>query len=431
MKPNFEQTSLFSSFELAAGSPNRATTKHESDFIVAIRKGIQDYVESGGDITVPITFDIDFRQLAIAKNVKSWHSLYQSFENVFDDLTNIPLNVTVNFKHNTTKNQGFKKATYWLLSSVKQNQSKGLVRITINKEYQDFYIENVLGNPAFQMDYEFHEQSSSAYTYPFYEWLSARVAEEKFNDAPYPYRITVSYEEMRKRVPTPVNQKTGKFKLASPNDYKRNVILKAIEDINSSPKSQFKILNPDEITTNSPGQKLTEFVFIVALNAAPTPLIPAKSTFTVFDEYGVPGWDYLARKMESLGFGKTSIAKYQSQPAKVWRAILETCINLGKLQEKGTMPDSVNTGGYLRTLLKSKLSDESFKALATKIVLRAPQYRDDVIDAASSYDPIFEPLKIAESIREHKEESVQQTPENNGFLRDWQEKHGVLPGGLK
>ena len=111
MEKHFEQTSLFSSLELAAGSPNRATTKHESDFIVAIRKGIQDYVENGGDITVPITFDIDFRKLAVAKNVKSWHSLYQSFEKVFDDLTKVPLNVTVHFKHNTERNQGFKKAT--------------------------------------------------------------------------------------------------------------------------------------------------------------------------------------------------------------------------------------------------------------------------------------------------------------------------------
>jgi len=431
LEKHFEQTSLFSSLELAAGSPNRATTKHESDFIVAIRKGIQDYVENGGDITVPITFDIDFRKLAVAKNVKSWHSLYQSFEKVFDDLTKVPLNVTVHFKHNTERNQGFKKATYWILSSVKQNQSKGLVRITINKEYQDFYIENVLCNPAFQMDYEFHEQSSSAYTYPFYEWLSARVAEEKINESPYPYRITVSYKELRLRVPTPVNPKTGKFKLASPNDYKRNVIQKAIEDINSSPKSQFRILNEDEITTNVPGQRLTEFIFVVALNAAPTPLLPAHHVYAIFDEYGVPSWDYLSSKMESLGFGKTSIAKYQSQPAKVWRAILETCINLGKLQEKGTPPDSINSGGYLRTMLKSNLSDEPFKTLATRIVLRAPQYRDDVIDAASNYDLIFEPLKISESIRNHVDDSTIQTPENNDFLREWQEKHGDLPGGLK
>lgn len=246
----------------------------------------------------------------------------------------------------------------------------------------------------------------------------------------YPYHISISYDELRLRVPTPVKNNTQT--LSRPHDYRRNAIDKAIIDINTNPFSQLSIDNPDDIVSAVDHRRIVEFMFIVSFRKRTelnnvSLLVNQQNPPSIIDDAGIPSWEYLSEKMAKLGFTKSSIPRWEGRRAKVWKALLMTWIQVSKLREQGEK--EINRGGYLQTLLKANLPRATYKQLAIEVIMNAPEYRDEVVDATAGYRSIKAAQQIAEVLEKNKV-LPKQTVENNDFLKEYQKQKGHLPGVL-
>lgn len=410
-----EQLPLFSNIPLSSSIPNRATSKQENDFMVVIRNEIQNFVKNGGDYSQPITLKIDLKKIAAERGITRWESLQRSFKNTIDIIKQFPLNQTVQY---LDEKGNPRERTYWMLSYIDEDPKQGIVQVVVDKSFQQYYVDELLRRPEIQIDIKFHETCSSSYTYPFVNWLSARVAEMSRNHEAYPYHISISFEEMQQRVPPLATRKNAKP--MRPTEYRRNAIEKAISDINSNLYSQLKIENPDDFISGRKGRAITEFTFIVSLRERTpvnyVPLVVGDNTYGLIDDMSIPSWGYLKQKMLELGYGKSSIPQWKDKRAKVWRALLLTWVRVSKIRrQKGKIE---NTGGYLQTILHSnRLGNASFKQLAIDVLLNAPEYRDSVVDACAEYRSFDQARKLALTIEKNKK-SEPQTPENNEFLRE-------------
>lgn len=421
-----EQMPLFANIPFSASIPNRASSRQENDFMVAIREGIQNFVKAGGDwVSEPITFEIDFKKMAKMKGVTRWESLQRSYARTLSKVKSMPLSQTV---HYIDENGEEKEETYWMLSRFIQNFSNGTVKILVNPEFQNYYVAELLKHPDIQIDIRFHESCKSCYTYPFVNWLSAKVAEMQREGVEYPFHIYISYDELRRRVPTPL--RNGKPTLSRPNDYKRNAIEKAIEDINSNPFSQLCIENT-EIVSQIVNRKIAEFLFVVSfrnrtISNSVSLLVSPTQDDVILDDAGLPPWSYIKQKMLDLGYGASSIPQWEKRKAKAWRALLISWVKISKLHHENPN-EPINRGGYLQTLLKSRLPNTPFRELALDVVMNAPEYRDDVVDKVADYRSI----QIAQSMeRAIKAKVPHPTEENNEFLRAFKQRTGKLPAFL-
>lgn len=423
-----EQLPLFSNIPFSTSIPNRAATKQENDFMVAIREGIQEYVNSGGDYSEPIVFEIDFRKMAALKGLSRWESLQRSYSRTLSKIKSMPLTQTV---HYVTPDGEEKEETYWMLSKFTQNMTKGTVKIYVAPAFQEYYISELLRHPDIQIDIRFHESCKCCYTYPFVNWLSARVAEMQRRNEPYPYNIYIGYNDMRLHVPTPL--RNGEPTMARPNDYRRNVIEKAIADINDNPYAQMHIENADDIVSSYEKKRISEFHFVVSLCArtamnSVSLLVNRETAHGIIDDAGIPSWEYIKQKMLDLGYGKSSIPQWEKKRAKAWRALLMTYIQIGKLHREGVK--DINAGGYLQTLLKSRLPNATYKQMAVEIVLNAPEFRDEVIDKIAEYRSVTQAQELAITIDKNKKEPAP-TPDNNDFLKEYIERNGDIPTYMK
>ena len=104
-----------------------------------------------------------------------------------------------------------------------------------------------------------------------------------------------------------------------------------------------------------------------------------------------------------------------------------TWIQVSKLREQGEK--EINRGGYLQTLLKANLPRATYKQLAIEVIMNAPEYRDEVVDATAGYRSIKAAQQIAEVLKKNKV-LPKQTVENNDFLKEYQKQKGHLPGAL-
>ena len=282
-----EQLPLFSNIPLSSSIPNRATSKQENDFMVVIRNEIQNFVKNGGDYSQPITLKIDLKKIAAERGITRWESLQRSFKNTINIIKQFPLNQTVQY---LDEKGNPRERTYWMLSYIDEDPKQGIVQVVVDKSFQQYYVDELLRRPEIQIDIKFHEICSSSYTYPFVNWLSARVAEMSRNHEAYPYHISISFEEMQQRVPPLATRKNAKP--MRPTEYRRNAIEKAISDINSNLYSQLKIENPDDFISGRKGRAITEFTFIVSLlERTPVnhvPLIVGDNTKGLIDEMSIP-----------------------------------------------------------------------------------------------------------------------------------------------
>lgn len=285
------QLPLFSNAEFSSSIPSRATSKQENDFIVIIRNEIQNFVKNGGDYSKPIVLNIDLKKIASERGLSRWEPLQRSFKKTIDTIKQYPLNQTIQY---LDEDNNLRERTYWMLSYIDENPKQGVIQIVVDKNFQEYYVNELLRHPEIQMDIKFHESCTSSYTYPFVNWLSAEVAEMRHRDAPYPYHITISLEELQQRVPPLATRKKGKT--MRPTEYRRNAIEKAITDINANPYSQLFIENADDIVSGRERRAISEFTFIVSLKARTpenhVPLIVGDNTQGLIDDASIPPWEY-------------------------------------------------------------------------------------------------------------------------------------------
>lgn len=424
-KKKLKQLPLFSNVPYSASIPSRATSKQENDFMVAIRYGIQQYVQAGGDYAEPIELIIDLKKIARDKGISRWESLQRSYDRTLAKVKDFPLTSTI---HYVTEDGREIEETYWMLSSLKHDKTNGIIRVKIAKEFQQYYVTELLRHPELQTDVKYHDLSKCMYTYAFMNWLSAEVATMMREDAEYPFRIEIGYDEMQLRVPPA--KKHASSPPMRPSDYKKNVIEKAIQDNNDNPYAQLYITNADDIISKTDGRKIAEFGFNVIL-CDRTPmnhvsLQVGQSATDLIDDAGIPSWAYIKEKMEQLGYCKSQVPLWETQKAKAWRAVMETWLKTSKLRKQGVK--DINTGGYLQTLLKQKLQPTPFKELAISIIVQAPEYRDPVLDAIAEYKSYNEANELVLTIEEnYRPEKL--SIKNNKLLKTIAEKNGgKLPG---
>lgn len=412
-KQEEKQLPLFSNLEFSSSIPSRATSKQENDFIVIIRNEIQNFVKNGGDYSKPIALNIDLRKIAAERGLARWEPLQRSFKKTIDTIKQFPLNQTIQY---IDEDNNIRERTYWMLSYIDENPKEGIIQLVIDKNFQEYYVNELLRHPEIQTDIKFHENCTSSYTYPFVNWLSAEVADMRHNDAPYPYRVTISFDELQQRVPPLATRKNAKP--MRPTEYRRNAIEKAIADINANPYSQLFIENADDIVSGRKKRAISEFTFIVSLKAR------TLDNNGLIDDASVPAWEYLRDRMIALGYGQSSIDRWRDKRAKVWRALLLTWVRISKIrEEKGVIE---NAGGYLQKMLHAKhLENTPFKQLAIRVILVAPEYRDAVVDATAEYRSYDDAQELAMEIEKHRK-AEPQTVDNNPFLRELSEK-GLVP----
>lgn len=427
IKKKPKQLPLFSNIPYSASIPSRATSKQENDFMVAIRYGIQQHIQNGGDYSEPIELMIDLKKMARDKGVVRWESLQRSYERTLGKVKDFPLTSTI---HYVTEDGREIEETYWMLSSLKHDKTNGVIRVKIAKEFQQYYVTELLRHPELQTDVKYHELSKCMYTYTFMNWLSAEVATMMREDAEYPFRIEISFDEMQLRVPPA--KKHASSPPMRPSDYKKNVIEKAIQDNNENPYAQLYITNADDIISKLDGRKIAEFAFDVVLcdrtPANHVSLQVGQAPVGLIDDAGLPSWTYIQEKMQQLGYCKSQISNWETQKAKVWRAVMETWLKTSNLRKQGVK--DINTGGYLQTLLKQRLQPTPFKELAISIIVQAPEYRDSVIDAIAEYKSYNDANELALTIEENYRPE-KQTVKNNRLLRNIAERNGgELPGAF-
>lgn len=417
-----KQLPLFSNIPYSASIPSRATSKQENDFMVAIRYGIQQHIQNGGDYADPIELIIDLKKMARDKGVVRWESLQRSYGRTLSKVKDFPLTSTI---HYITEDGREMEETYWMLSSLKHDKTNGIIRVKIAKEFQQYYVTELLRHPELQTDIKYHELSKCMYTYTFMNWLSAEVATMMREDAEYPFHIEITYDEMQLRVPPA--KKNASSPPMRPSDYKKNVIEKAIQDNNENPYAQLYIT---DVAAKLDGRKISEFTFDVIL-CDRTPmnhvsLQVGQEATGLIDDAGIPSWAYIEEKMKQLGYCNSQISHWKSQKAKAWRAIMETWLKTSKLRKQGVK--DINTGGYLQTLLKQSLQPTPFKELAISIVVQAPEYRDPVVDAIADYKSYSDANELAVKIEENYRPE-KPSVSNNRLLRNMAEKNGgKLPG---
>ena len=184
----YVQQTLFSNVPYSNSVPSRATSKQENDFIVAVRYGIQDYINRGGDYSEPITLDIDLKKLAFKKGLSRWESLQRSFTKTLNKIRKIPLNQVIRY----TDEQGHQKVdTLWLLDKIEQDLTAGTVHVKIASGFQNYYVNQLLRHPEIQTDPNFFYTAKSSFTYPFANWLMSEVANRIVGGDTYPYHISI------------------------------------------------------------------------------------------------------------------------------------------------------------------------------------------------------------------------------------------------
>ena len=418
------QLPLFSNAEFSSSIPSRATSKQENDFIVIIRNEIQNFVKNGGDYSKPIVLNIDLKKIASERGLSRWepHTALHSRRRSTPS-SSIP---STKPSSTSTKTTTCENGPTGCCHTSTRTPKQGVIQIVVDKNFQEYYVNELLRHPEIQMDIKFHENCTSSYTYPFVNWLSAEVAEMRHRDAPYPYHITISLEELQQRVPPLATRKKGKT--MRPTEYRRNAIEKAIADINTNKYSQLYIENADDIVSSRERRAISAFTFIVSLKARTpenhVPLLVGEDTQGLIDDASIPPWEYLRDRMLALGYGPSSVDRWRDKRARVWRALLITWVRISKIrEEKGVIE---NPGGYLQKMLHAKrLENTPFRQLAMRVIAIAPEYRDAVVDATAEYQSFTEAQKLALEIEKHrKPEPV--TIENNAFLKELSEK-GLIP----
>ena len=418
LQQELEQLPLLSNIPFSVSIPSRATTKQENDFIVAIRSGIQDFVQRGGDYSQPIDLVVDLKRIAKERGLSRWETLQRSYKNTIELVREHPLTQTIRYVD--PKGNKIEK-TLWMLDSITQDETNGTITVRIAKGFQEYYVLSLLRNPEIQIDPKFHEMARSSYTYPFVTWLSAKVALMQRLEEEYPYQVIVPLSKLQEHVPP---AKTG----MRIGEYMRNAIYKAIDDLNTNPYSQLTIENPDDIVYRTSGRrKIEDLRFEVTLRDR-TPvnhvsLLVGENEHGLVDDAGIPSWEYLEEKMLAIGYGKNSIPQWKDQRAKVWRALLCAWIQISKLRRQGNT--DINMGGYLQTMLRHALPPTPFKDLAQAVVFSAPEFRDSVVDAVANYKMPKAVFAMAEAI---ELDFGEQTPDNNDFLAEWSSRNGdTLP----
>lgn len=405
------QQVLFSNPPYSKSVSSRATSKQENDFIVAVRYGIQDFINKGGDYSKPIVLDIDLKKLAIKKGLPRWESLQRSFTQTLNKIREAPLNQTIHY----VDSDGHQKIdTFWMLDKIEQDLTAGIVHVKVASGFQSYYVNQLLRHPELQTDPNFFFTAKSSFTYPFANWLMGRIADMIASGAEYPYHISISFAKLKMQVP-PLSDN------GRPTYYKTHVIQKAIEDINSNEYAQFAIENPKDIVSKIANRKIAEFTFIVTLkNRTPInniSLLVGKNHKGLIDDDAIPTWSYLARKMEELGFCKTQIPSWELKRGKVWRTLLVTWVNISRLRHTKSN-DEIHSGAYLQTMLKRSLPPTPFRELAMNVILNAPEFVDDVVIETADPNQNKKAQELAAQIDENAP-TEEQTVENNEFLRNF------------
>lgn len=422
-KDDIQQIALLSDATYALSIPNRATSNLENDLKVVIRHQIQKIYRPDMVFTAPIKLSIDIKQIAKEKGVY-WKTLERHLDDTIEALKQIPLNETVRY---IDENGDIKSDTLYILDKISKNETQKTIDVHVGLSYAEYMAKRMLKNPELQTDPHFFLSGSSQYLLPFTQWLTGRIfiAREKEPEK-YPYEIYVTLDEIMQSVPTSANY--------VPTDYRIKVLDKVIKEINTNDYSQLIILNPSpKEYVKKNGRSISGFFFRVALRERTAlnklPLFYSNGEALPLDD-NVPPWNYIKVKLRQLGYGgKNDEAAYKRidklhSPLRVWKALLCTWVGLQKKYETEGR-ESVNGGGYFQTIYSKGELSQSAKELAYEVCRKAPYYADDTVRAVAGITS----NKLG--FNESGQPIAKQTIENNEFLKNFNDKHGHLPGAMQ
>lgn len=108
--------------------------------------------------------NIDLKKIASERGLSRWEPLQRSFKKTIDTIKQYPLNQTIQY---LDEDNNLRERTYWMLSYIDENPKQGIIQLVIDKNFQEYYVNELLRHPEIQMDIKFHENCTSSYTYPF------------------------------------------------------------------------------------------------------------------------------------------------------------------------------------------------------------------------------------------------------------------------
>lgn len=364
-----QQLQLFYDRPLAKGVPNRTFSKNEVFFNVWLKNCIQAEYMANPQINLeqPMSIRIDIGEIAKRRGLTSKTSISAFKKRMFESAealigNSVPAEWIWNV---SSKGERIKKQLPFYSSLEISDQ--GYITINTSPEFQKYYILKVLQHPELQVNLDFYLQARSQYSYGLMNLLLAEVAEQRLGIKERiegEYVIMIPFEDVYQKIP-PANAKY------SPGNYSKNVVEKAVADINANPYSQIHIS-----VTKIKGTygAIKAFRFTVKLlhpvNGLPTFTTYADETL-VDPVTGCPSSDYLERRMKQLGV---------DEPFRKWAwnhrtAVVITCALLHTLA-------NANTPQFFNSVLRSwNPRGKTVFDYASELKMSHPEFVDDVIES--------------------------------------------------
>lgn len=381
--PVYEQTSLLYDTPLAKAIPSRPITKGEMFLIVCIQFMIQKAMIANEDCC---TIEISPDGIAKARKKRLSDVKHQCEEAVDSLIENFLTQKVVR----RAKNGVYRNVEAFPMYSHIKIAEDGMIRITVSKEYIDYYKSFVLAAPDLVIPMQFYMNTKSQYSYSLINWLTARIFEIRQHTGDYKsdYELHASYEEILKVVP-PMTEMTK-------NNYKNRVLMGAIKDINKNPFSQICIKN---FSTTKPkgSREIDGYNFEIEIYPTrqdPMFLTPATS-YTV-NKNDTPSWEVLEQYMKNLHSDESFIRRMKERGnyVQLFKSILYTLLQ----------PESRHTGAYLNKIYRTD-RPETIYSLCLQIDTMHPERRDPCI------------LKV---IEKHEEElrAIEESKHKNDSSKD-------------
>ena len=364
-----QQLQLFYDRPLAKGVPNRTFSKNEVLFNVWLKNCIQAEYMANPQINLehPISIRIDIGEIARRRGMTSKSSIATFKKRMFESAEALIGNsVPAEWIWNVTPEGGRTKKQLPFYSSL-ETSDQGYITINTSPEFQKYYILKVLQHPELQVNLDFYLQAKSQYSYGLMNLLLAEVAEQRLGVEERiegEYVIMIPFADVYQKIP-PANAKY------SPGNYSKNVVEKAVADINANPYSQIHIS-----VTKVKGAygAIKAFRFTVKL-LHPVNGLPTFTTYAdealVDPATGCPSREYLEHRMKQLGV---------DEPFRKWAwnhrtAMVIACALLHTLA-------NANTPQFFNSVLRAwNPRGKSIFDYASELKANHPELVDNVIES--------------------------------------------------
>lgn len=371
------QLSLWYDTPLAKSIPNRPLDRNEMYIVVCVQQAIQNLIDSKEQIT---EISIDTGEIAAARGKRPRDIRRQCLNAVETLSKNFFTQQIIAYREGSLRTVG----AFAMYTAILQDEN-GIIHVTPNPKYVDYYKEFVASSPDLQIPATFYLHSSSQYSYNLANWLIASIYEirKKTQEFKLNYSVQVKEEDLRAVVPP---SKPDMTKSA----YRSRVLGSAIKDINKNAHSPLQITELSSI--HSPSDKRDTIGYQFDVEILPTkeqPIFLPNANTKAIDNNDLPPWDVIDGYMKRLGCDTSFRHKvYANGREQAFKAYLRVI----------AQPKNRHNGRYFNTVYNNPIL-ASIYSLCLQIRNLHPELVDDYIAGVIKKHQIQEFNVVQEAVK--------------------------------